>query len=98
VAVGVPEITPARLKLRPGGIMPAVWLHVMVGLPVAVSVVLYTTLIVPEGNVGALVITGATGAATPVPTKAVGALTVAPTLKVILPFEVVTIVGAKAIT
>ena len=39
-AVGVPLITPAGLKLRPGGNVPMVRLHVIVGLPVATSAVL----------------------------------------------------------
>ena len=41
-------------------------------------------------------IVGATGAATPLPVRVVGALTVGPTEKVILLLDGVMIVGAKA--
>ena len=50
-AVGIPEITPAPVRLNPGGKLPAVSDHVYAGVPpVAASVWLYATETVPLGR------------------------------------------------
>ena len=62
--VGVPEITPALLKLNPAGKLPAVTLHVYDGTPpLACSVWLYTTPSAAPGNV-VVVTTSAAGGPT----------------------------------
>ena len=58
--VGVPEITPALLRLSPAGSVPEARVQVSVPLPpVAVSVVLYAVPTVPPANAPLVVIAGA---------------------------------------
>ncbi len=48
VAVGVPEITPAALRVSPAGRLPELTDHVMGVVPVAVKTALYAVPAVPE--------------------------------------------------
>ena len=58
--VGVPEITPAWLRLSPAGSVPEARVHVRVPLPpVATSVTLYAVPTVPPANAPLVVIAGA---------------------------------------
>ena len=58
VVVGVPEITPAELSVRPSGNAPLSSVHVIVPVPVAESVWLYAVPTVPPGR-ESVVIAGA---------------------------------------
>ena len=60
--VGVPERTPAGLRVRPGGGVPELVLHVSgVAVLDAVKAKLYGRLTAPEGGAGVALMTGGGG-------------------------------------
>jgi hypothetical protein len=94
--VGVPEITPAELIVRPGGRPDAV--KVGGGVPVAMTVNPYAVPTVPVEAGGGLVIDGATGAGRIAIEKACVASGATPLEAVIVPVNVLTVVGTPEIT